>query len=226
MPLKLLGYWKAKFSDSYPCPQELEGELAESVREGLASYLENPPLLAGTARPVIRQSIGVSWCRYGCGVANGSTELSDGVWIWPQGLAHYVREHRLARLPEAFLERVAAHQLRQGVDLPVSKGEAPEIDESIWLAWAQKHRSAELEERFEALQAHCQRLAAEAVLAEGMEASLMHGTSNEPCCSEGCTGKALRVDARCGHCFALGQGGQFARAEIEEIAAFLASLSR
>ena len=34
----------------------------------------------------------------------GCTELTDGVWVWPVGLAHYV-EHHDVRLPDEF----AAH---------------------------------------------------------------------------------------------------------------------
>jgi hypothetical protein len=40
-----------------------------------------------------------------CGVANGSAEFTDGTYVWPEGLAHYVDEHHV-RLPEAVLEHI------------------------------------------------------------------------------------------------------------------------
>jgi hypothetical protein len=53
-----------------------------------------------TAREVAHGG-GVSYCRFGCGT-NGSSEQSDGVWLWPEGLAHYVDCHDV-RLPGEFV---------------------------------------------------------------------------------------------------------------------------
>jgi hypothetical protein len=44
-----------------------------------------------------RAYMGYSTCRI-CGSQNGSGELTDGVFIWPEGLGHYVRKHSV-RLP-------------------------------------------------------------------------------------------------------------------------------
>jgi hypothetical protein len=46
----------------------------------------------------------VSWCRF-CGAENGSSERSDGVYLWPEGLAHYIRRHNV-RLPAAVIEHI------------------------------------------------------------------------------------------------------------------------
>jgi hypothetical protein len=40
-----------------------------------------------------------------CGCINGTTELSDGAYVWPEGLSHYVREHKV-RLPNEFIQHV------------------------------------------------------------------------------------------------------------------------
>lgn len=40
-------------------------------------------------------------CRI-CGERIGSTCMSDGLWVWPEGLAHYVAEHSL-RPPQEFV---------------------------------------------------------------------------------------------------------------------------
>ncbi len=65
--------------------------------------------------------MGPSMSRF-CGEAVGSLELSDGVFIWPEGLAHYVEEHGV-RLPARFVNhaRCMTEQL-----------ENAEIDESWW----------------------------------------------------------------------------------------------
>ena len=36
----------------------------------------------------------------------GSRDLTDGVWVWPEGLAHYVRDHGVV-LPTSFIEHAA-----------------------------------------------------------------------------------------------------------------------
>ncbi|MDP7034636.1 MAG: hypothetical protein QF752_09110 [Planctomycetota bacterium] len=50
--------------------------------------------------------MGHTWCRFECGIPDERMavgEGTDGVWYWPEGLSHYVMEHRVA-LPEAFLD--------------------------------------------------------------------------------------------------------------------------
>ena len=40
-----------------------------------------------------------------CGKTNGCAEVTDGVYLWPEGLAHYVREHSV-RLPDDVLDHI------------------------------------------------------------------------------------------------------------------------
>jgi hypothetical protein len=40
-----------------------------------------------------------------CGIEHsmmGDSDLTDGIWVWPQGLVHYVDAHQLA-LPKQFI---------------------------------------------------------------------------------------------------------------------------
>jgi hypothetical protein len=55
---------------------------------------------------IARSYKGLSRCRF-CNELNGSTEFSDGVYIWPQGLVHYVDSHAV-RLPKQFVAHVVA----------------------------------------------------------------------------------------------------------------------
>lgn len=47
---------------------------------------------------------GFSMCRI-CGCMNGSSELTDGTYLWPSGLTHYVEEHDL-KPPQDFIDHV------------------------------------------------------------------------------------------------------------------------
>ena len=58
--------------------------------------------LGGATR--VNQSRGLSACRF-CSRQNGSAERTDGVYCWPEGLAHYVVEHSV-RLPGEFVAHV------------------------------------------------------------------------------------------------------------------------
>ena len=50
---------------------------------------------------------GAAACRL-CGAQNnGCATLTDGVHVWPEGLAHYVQAHAVA-LPEGFVRHIAA----------------------------------------------------------------------------------------------------------------------
>jgi len=51
---------------------------------------------------------GSSWCRFGCEGNDremGSTDLSDGTYVWPQGFSHYVEKHGV-RPPDEFVQHV------------------------------------------------------------------------------------------------------------------------
>lgn len=46
---------------------------------------------------------GFSTCRL-CGIHNGSAEFTDGVYVWPEGFAHYLREHGVKPPDERFIQ--------------------------------------------------------------------------------------------------------------------------
>ena len=50
---------------------------------------------------------GWSCCRL-CGKVLGTHDYSDGVWIWPEKLSHYILDHSV-KLPDEFID----HVLRQ-----------------------------------------------------------------------------------------------------------------
>ena len=75
--------------------------------------------------------MGYSFCRFACGTPDeemGSIDLYDGVWVWPEGLAHYVECHSVC-LPDEFIETMRARtwqipeniKLRSGAERTVLK---------------------------------------------------------------------------------------------------------
>mgnify|MGYP001598340626 CR=1 FL=1 len=118
----LIGYWySSKYNDAqkYPDPHLLE--TTESVDNHLVEYLNY-----GQACNFYR---GSSSCRL-CGIRLGSSELSDGEYIWPKGLDHYVSEHKI-KLPDYFLEHVSGKSAIPESWLDRSKYVI--VDESKWL---------------------------------------------------------------------------------------------
>lgn len=102
-PLLTIGYWGNDQHPDYPDPRTLIDESwDEAERFDVAHYLER--------QPVARAFMGYSPCRI-CGRNNGDLELTDGTFIWPDGLAHYVRDHHV-RLPAAFVRHVEQQSAR------------------------------------------------------------------------------------------------------------------
>ena len=99
--LRYLGYWRTRdrrFRDPRPDPKDfvdLSWDPAERARVVLH-------LRAGAT---VFTWVGSSTCRF-CGLRPcGWSDLTDGVYGWPEGLAHYVDDHGL-RPPDEFVRHV------------------------------------------------------------------------------------------------------------------------
>ena len=98
--LKLMGYWCGDLDPDWPDAAAFVDESwDQEERQRVAGYL-----LAGQRLP--HASAGRSRCRL-CGQKNGSLEYTDGEYVWPEGLAHYVADHAV-RLPSEFVRKVDA----------------------------------------------------------------------------------------------------------------------
>jgi hypothetical protein len=96
--LRALGFWSGKNASlDLPHPgifQDVSWNAEE--REMIITYLKQAPMVV--------PYLGVSYCRFECGETNmGSYDMSDGVYFWPEGLAHYLEKHNV-RLPGEFIE--------------------------------------------------------------------------------------------------------------------------
>lgn len=98
--LTVIGYWAGPdTTGAWPSVTDFV-DLAwdEDDRDFVATYL--------TQGRLARTYMGWSRCRV-CGKNNGDSELTDGSYVWPTGLSHYVTEHGV-RLPEAFVQHAYA----------------------------------------------------------------------------------------------------------------------
>ncbi|NUP14198.1 MAG: hypothetical protein HOW73_49825 [Polyangiaceae bacterium] len=105
--LTLIGYWRSASEQHWPEPGAfVDPTWNAGIRERIIAHL--------TSGAVLRVAGGASWCRFRCAEFGayglGSAELTDGEYVWPSGLAHYVAQHQV-RLPDKF---VAAITRRHG----------------------------------------------------------------------------------------------------------------
>jgi hypothetical protein len=95
-----IGYWHSIHYPQYPDPghfvdEQWNAEEKERVIAYLKSGHEMPYAYAG-----------VSWCRFRCGYHQlGSLELTDGKYLWPEGLYHYIEAHNV-KLPQAIIDHI------------------------------------------------------------------------------------------------------------------------
>src|SRR5688572_28369204 len=89
--LKPVGFWCSELEPELPHPRDfVDADWDPNERKKVIHYLKSAY--------EFRRYRGFSWCRMSCtGIPRdiGSRDLTDGVWIFPQGLAHYVRLHQL-----------------------------------------------------------------------------------------------------------------------------------
>ena len=126
-----IGFWNNGIDDeNYIWPQELVGKKYTDSKK-ICSYLSKGVKAIAW--------MGYSGCRI-CGITLGSHCLTDGTYLWPEKLEHYVGEHKV-RLPEEFIEHVRKNEWKI-----TEKGSfdtenySPERDETFWKEWCLKNR--------------------------------------------------------------------------------------
>ena len=94
--LTLIGYWKGASAAQWPAAEVwVDPNWDPEERHAVIEWLRSGER--------VRSSMGWSTCRF-CDRPNGTDELSDGSYIWPEGLEHYLVEHQV-RLPRAVIQR-------------------------------------------------------------------------------------------------------------------------
>jgi hypothetical protein len=122
--------WRDRREAYWPDPHDyVDDDWDEGDRAAVVHALRN-----GRS---VRQFRGESTCRF-CGALNGARELTDGTYVWPDGLAHYLEQHSV-RLPQPveahFLtERSAGDVASLDRTVEGETGDARQEDESWWLS--------------------------------------------------------------------------------------------
>jgi hypothetical protein len=134
--LKAIGFWRNEhgiFVD-FPKPQWLvrrDWRIAE--REQILAYLGSGFACA--------MCCGWSTCRFGCaeGEHNGCSDFTDGEWMWPEGLGHYVRCHDVI-LPEEFVETMRRNDWHVPDVADLVPPSMWKSDYRFWLEWIASHQ--------------------------------------------------------------------------------------
>jgi hypothetical protein len=151
--LRTIGYWNGPSSERVTpeqiasgCPVEnrfiwpkdiVDPAWESAVRSSIVTYLSTAPKIVAY--------MGLSWCRFRCGIQHlGATELSDGIWVWPEGLAHYVEKH-LIRLPDEFVAHLKTSDFRIPTEVwfkdpGFMRQYAVEWDMKFWEDWCNAQR--------------------------------------------------------------------------------------
>ena len=117
--VRAIGYWIDSDNNELPHPAAfIDPTWDLNERTAVAKYLN-------VGRQVMTSS-GRSPCRI-CRAANGFDDFTDGVFQWPEGLAHYVLDHAV-RLPGDVIQ----HVLRSDGSLVVGL-----VDKAWWIAATQ-----------------------------------------------------------------------------------------
>src|SRR5262249_23966505 len=132
--LRAIGYWREDW-DLLPHPRWLvrrRWRVGERTR--MTEYLRGGRELAAY--------LGFSWCRFHCGIDDtfmGTRDLTDGVWVWPEGLVHYVESHGV-RLPDEFMLTMASNGWVVPAGVSVVCPDVGQLfDLSFWRWWAFRH---------------------------------------------------------------------------------------
>ncbi len=115
---RYFGFWREQqpTQEGRPALCDWLGDAADPASEAVVAYLIRG-LTVAAATSLERCLI--------CGeVIGGMAYLSDGHWLWPQGLAHYVAAHQVV-LPPPLRHWIMA---RQGVPFELPEDPLRELD--------------------------------------------------------------------------------------------------
>lgn len=84
-PVRAIGYWRSQWQPDLPNPLDfVDRDWSPAERDRVIDHLDGGQEFAAWR--------GISNCRF-CNRMNGSRCLTDGIFVWPEGFSHYLREH-------------------------------------------------------------------------------------------------------------------------------------
>lgn len=119
--LILIGYWHSKYEPDWPDPAWfVDDKLTDAEIKMTVDYLKN-----GCFMPYLM--LGRSWCRFHCEEKYlGSKEQTDGRYLWPEKLWHYIERHKV-RLPHEFIANI-----KEGRKMPHSFNDKFSTNSDWW----------------------------------------------------------------------------------------------
>jgi hypothetical protein len=207
--MKLIGYWIESLADTdFVPPQELIGAWDPATRAAVVTYLDGGE--------VYESYRGYSLCRF-CRRENGDREFSDGAYVWPQGLSHYVRDHSV-RLPEEFVQ----HVLNGPGIIPRAQWDDSRADPTFWRLWCQSHANGALRSRIETAKIIAASQAQQELQNRADQIQAESGLSAKPCINADCGNRAMKDRAFCAACTARNQFSDSIRRERDSANFWLA----
>ncbi len=143
--LKAVGYWQERIyveSETFPKKQiGWDGSEWGPYPQGVIAALGTVQYPSAVSEYLRAGTRVVSWrglsnCRLDCGASHremGNACLSDGEWIWPEGLVHYVEWHEMP-LPSIFVETILGKHNAQLAATDWTNLEI-EYDGGYWNEW-------------------------------------------------------------------------------------------
>jgi hypothetical protein len=77
----------------------------------------------------------------------GTKCLTDGVFIWPEKIEHYLEEHDIL-LPHDFVVHMSENRWTIPPQLKIKELSSNNTDESFWMLWCQRHQDESLQPTF------------------------------------------------------------------------------
>lgn len=103
--LECVGFWASEQDPDLPDPADsIDRAWRQAEGDQVLSYIEQ-------AYDLPYACSGFSSCRLGCSGTPadiGTQDLTDGTYLFPEGLSHYIRVHSV-RPPEEFLEHIRSN---------------------------------------------------------------------------------------------------------------------
>lgn len=97
------GYWRVRAEDGPVVQDFIDAEWKPHDLDKIVQYLSKSPLYFAIGCP--------SYCTICKGVELLAGSRSDGAWLWPPSLSHYVTEHHV-RLPDRMLKHIRDSEYR------------------------------------------------------------------------------------------------------------------
>lgn len=117
--LKAVGFWQSS--------AEIEkSPISLHDRSKIIRYLDACPAARVRGTPFA--------CVFQDQTHRATLERTDGVYVWPSGLVHYVRDHDV-RLPECFVEHIRRQSYEYPRDFPSMFSFLVEYDNNLLVSW-------------------------------------------------------------------------------------------